>query len=94
MSDVLDDKRAETFKGLYAFSRSYIDAPNPALELLVNDIGFIGLPLSKREADVIKSACLVATKHPQLDTVQGPWVIDNGKVSPHIIVDRTVICQH
>ena len=94
MSDVLDDKCAETFKGLYAFSHSYSDAPNPALELLVNDIGFIGLPLSKRESDAVKSACLVATKHPQPDTVQGPWVIDHGKVYPPIIVDHTVSVQH
>ncbi len=41
------------FKGSFSFKSSYSQAPNPALRL--SDLGPIGLPLSAREAEVIKS---------------------------------------
>lgn len=37
----------------FSFSRSYPDAPNPGLKLA--DLGLVGLPLSARDADAIKS---------------------------------------
>lgn len=61
------------------FSRSYADAPNPGLELHVDDIGVVGLPLSKREAEVIKSGCRVA-RGPTLPDVHDAWVIDQSQV--------------
>ena len=47
----------QSFKGSFAFHRSYADAPNPGLSLLSNDIGRIGLPLSTREAKVVIAGC-------------------------------------
>ncbi|TCD68474.1 hypothetical protein EIP91_010649 [Steccherinum ochraceum] len=42
------------FHGTFAFSKSFTDAPNPILRL--KPVGVIGLPLSERDAEVLKSA--------------------------------------
>jgi hypothetical protein len=42
-----------TFEGSFSFFKSFTDAPNPSLHL--DQVGTIGLPLSSRDADVIKA---------------------------------------
>jgi hypothetical protein len=46
------------FKGSFSFNGAYPDAPNPCLQLA--DLGSVGLPLSTREAETVKSRCIQA----------------------------------
>ncbi|KDQ61180.1 hypothetical protein JAAARDRAFT_191287 [Jaapia argillacea MUCL 33604] len=72
------------FKGSFSFDRSYPDAPNPLLRLA--DLGNIGLPLSEREAQVIKTRCIQAPfgqgERTVVDTaVRDTWEMDANQVS-------------
>lgn len=46
------------FKGSFSFHRAYPDAPNPCLQLA--DLGAVGLPLSTRDVEAVKSRCTQA----------------------------------
>ena len=48
---------AKAFKGTYSFHRPYPTVPNPGLFLLPNNIGGVGLPLTKRDAESVKFGC-------------------------------------
>ncbi|KDQ61218.1 glycosyltransferase family 8 protein [Jaapia argillacea MUCL 33604] len=72
------------FKGAYSFDRVYEEAPNPYLRLA--DLGNIGLPLSEREAQVIKTRCFQAPfgkgERTVVDTsVRDTWEMNATQVS-------------
>lgn len=46
-----------TFTGSHSCCRIYSYTPNPALYLLPNDTGTIGLPLSERDARALMDGC-------------------------------------
>ena len=71
------------FPGAISFHRVYPDAPNPGLQ--VSDLGPIGLPLSAREAQVIKTRAEQAPfgmgERTVVDTsVRDTWQLDAEKV--------------
>ncbi|KAF7789413.1 hypothetical protein EIP86_000357 [Pleurotus ostreatoroseus] len=72
------------FTGAISFHQTYPDAPNPGLQL--SDIGPIGIPLSSREAQVIKTCAEQAPfgmgERTVVDTsVRDTWQMDADKVS-------------
>ncbi|KZT67691.1 hypothetical protein DAEQUDRAFT_672681 [Daedalea quercina L-15889] len=76
LEKVLEGDLAKAFKGSYSFSRSYPDAPNPGLYLLPNDIRTVGLPLSERDAEAVRSGCRQAPFGQGERTVVDPTVRD------------------
>ncbi|GBE89811.1 hypothetical protein SCP_1701360 [Sparassis crispa] len=86
------------FKGTFAFNRTYPDAPNPILNL--DHLGTVGLPLSVREAEAIKSQAEQAPfgkgERTVIDkTVRDTWEMDAKQVrfdSPawNLFLDRVV----
>ncbi|KAI0089277.1 hypothetical protein BDY19DRAFT_1070864 [Irpex rosettiformis] len=71
------------FKDNFSFHREYPDAPGPGLCL--SDLGVVGLPLSKREAEVVKTHCIQAPvrKGERVfddKTVQDTWEMDASQV--------------
>ncbi|KZT09482.1 uncharacterized protein LAESUDRAFT_756442 [Laetiporus sulphureus 93-53] len=78
--DILSDL---SFEGAFAFNRAYPDAPNPALR--VEGLGTIGLPLSIRDAEAIKSKAEPAPfgmgERTVLDkSVRDTWEIDAKQI--------------
>ncbi|KAI0796382.1 hypothetical protein BC629DRAFT_291517 [Irpex lacteus] len=73
------------FKGAPSFHRTYNrEAPNPGLKLA--DLGTVGLPLSTREAEAVKSRCRQAPfgkgERTLVDkTVRDTWEMDAEEVS-------------
>lgn len=72
------------FKGAFSFNKTYTDAPNPGLQLA--DLGIVGLPLSVREAEKMRSRCAQAPfgkgERTLVDkTVRDTWEMDALKVS-------------
>ncbi|GJE87366.1 hypothetical protein PsYK624_034490 [Phanerochaete sordida] len=72
------------FQAAFSFHRPYPEAPNPALTL--SDLGVVGLPLSTRDADAIKSRSVQAPfgmgERTMVDTaVRDTWEIDAKQVS-------------
>ena len=71
------------FSGTFAVSKSYPTAPNPAI--FVDNLGTVGLPLSIRDAEAIKS-CSVQAPFGMADqtvvdkSVRNTWEIDGSKV--------------
>ncbi|TFL04381.1 hypothetical protein BDV98DRAFT_590194 [Pterulicium gracile] len=53
----LNDKSIN-FKSAFSFAKAFTSAPNPALKLA--DLGVIGLPLSTRDAELIKTRAVQA----------------------------------
>ncbi|PSS38068.1 hypothetical protein PHLCEN_2v87 [Hermanssonia centrifuga] len=72
------------FTGFIAFSKAYVDAPNPGLQLA--GLGPIRLPLNAREAEVINSQAKQAPfgmgERTVVDTsVRDTWEMDASSVS-------------
>ncbi|KIP06179.1 hypothetical protein PHLGIDRAFT_469915 [Phlebiopsis gigantea 11061_1 CR5-6] len=68
----------------FSFSQTYPEAPNPALSLA--DIGLVGLPLSIRDAELVKTRCVQAPfgmgERTIVDkTVRDTWEMDAKQVS-------------
>ncbi|KAH9842669.1 uncharacterized protein C8Q71DRAFT_733865 [Rhodofomes roseus] len=80
LETILVDDLAETFKGSYSMNRTYTDVPNPGLTLLADDIGVVGLPLSEREAKVVKSACHPVMMQTLGDTTHSAWAMNANQV--------------
>ena len=85
LEKVLTGDLAKAIKGSYSFHRAYPNAPNPGLFLLANNIGCVGLPLSEREAEVVKSGCRQAPfgkgERTVVDTsVRDTWEMDANQV--------------
>ncbi|KAF9256205.1 hypothetical protein L218DRAFT_950169 [Marasmius fiardii PR-910] len=86
--DILEDLDAAPsgdldFVGTFAFSKTYGDAPNPALYL--EDLGTIGLPLSSREAKAVIAKSIQAPfgqgERTVVDKeVRDTWEMDVSKV--------------
>lgn len=76
-----------TFKGAFAFNRTYPEAPNPTLYL--EGLGHVGLPLSTRDASAIKSKAKQAPfgmgERTVIDkSVRDTWEMDATQVpNPH-----------
>lgn len=71
------------FKGTFSFHKTYTDAPNPGLCL--SDLGIVGLPLSIRDAEAVKSRCTQAPfgkgERTLIDkTVRDTWQMDASEV--------------
>ncbi|KAL0064875.1 hypothetical protein AAF712_008128 [Marasmius tenuissimus] len=71
------------FQGTFAFSKTYDDAPNPALCL--EGLGTVGLPLSERDAKLVIENSIQAPfgkgERTVVDTeVRDTWEIDGSKV--------------
>ena len=67
----------------FSFNRTYPEAPNPALSLA--DIGLVGLPLSIRDAELVKTRCVQAPfgmgERTVVDkTVRDTWEMDAKQV--------------
>lgn len=76
--------RTNNFQAAFSFSKTYSDAPNPALKL--SDLGIVGLPLSTREAEAVKSRSRQAPfgmgERTVVDrTVRDTWEMDASLVS-------------
>lgn len=76
--------RAVDWNFAFSFRQTYPDAPNPVLSLA--DLGTVGLPLSTREADAVKSRAVQAPfgmgERTLVDkTVRDTWEMDSAKVS-------------
>lgn len=73
------------FKGAASYHRTYNrEAPNPGLKLA--DLGAVGLPLSTREADAVRSRCRQAPfgkgERTLVDkTVRDTWELDAKEVN-------------
>ena len=85
LQKALGNQLTDTFKGSFSYHKTYTDGPNPGLNLLVNGIGRIGLPLSEREAKVIISGCKQAPfgkgERTVVDTsVRDTWEMDASQV--------------
>lgn len=99
LEKILQGDVAKAFKGSYSFHRSHPNAPNPGLFLLPNDIGGVGLPLSKRDAEAVKSGCRQAPfgkgERTVVDTtVRDTWEMDANQVWTFDHGDSSVlICQ-
>lgn len=52
-------ERRSSFNPAFSFGCAYAQAPNPILD--ITEVGVIGLPLSKRDAEAIKSNAHPAT---------------------------------
>ncbi|KAJ8072943.1 hypothetical protein PM082_019806 [Marasmius tenuissimus] len=71
------------FQGTFAFSKTYDDAPNPALRL--EGVGTVGLPLSERDAKAVIENSIQAPfgkgERTVVDTeVRDTWEMDESKV--------------
>lgn len=85
LEGVLDGELAESFKGSFSHSQTSRDAPNPGLFIASNNVGGVGLPLSKRDAQAIingsKQAPFGKGERTVVDTtVRDTWEIDGGEV--------------
>ena len=86
LQDVLDSAlqdKSICSNASFSFSRSYPEAPNPALSLA--DIGLVGLPLSIRDAELVKTRCTQAPfgmgERTIVDkTVRDTWEMDAKQV--------------
>lgn len=78
------DRDDINFKGDFSFKKTYEDAPNPTLSL--SGMGLVGLPLSVRDAEAIKTNCIQAPfgkgdKTLVDKTVRDTWEMDGSLVS-------------
>lgn len=86
--------------GSFSFRKGYPEAPNPILE--ISEVGAVGLPLSKRDADAIKQHAMQAPfgkgERTVVDkTVRDTWEIDSARVSASLIDCKLYIlicCYH
>lgn len=77
--DVALRENKSNFQAAFSFNNSYADIPNPALKL--SDLGIVGLPLSTRDAEAIKSRSIQAPfgmgERTVVDkTVRDTWEMD------------------
>lgn len=85
MENALEGDIAESFTGSHSFHQAYPNAPDPGLCLLANDIGTVKLPLSTRDAELVRSGCRQAPfgqgERTIVDTtVRDTWEMDANQV--------------
>ena len=90
LQTALSDK-STNFQAAFSFNKSFPDAPNPALKLA--DLGIVGLPLSIRDAEAIKSRAVQAPfgmgERTVVDTtVRDTWEMDTTQVCNMRILSR------
>lgn len=78
----------EDFIDAFSFSESYADAPNPVLKL--SDLGVVGLPLSLRDAEAIKSHAVQAPFGMGEETVVDKTVRDTWEMDAALVCYSTV----
>jgi hypothetical protein len=79
------------YKGSFAFSHTYSDAPNPLLTL--SDLGNFGLPLSPRDAQLVKNRCIHAPFGKGERTVVDTEVRDTWEMDAKDVIFRNVEWQ-